>query len=43
MVSGRQNAGFTGSSAPPSVEEEENEDTEPRCSFCEAPFPNIDA
>ncbi|XP_063626052.1 histone-lysine N-methyltransferase PRDM16-like isoform X2 [Cydia splendana] len=24
-------------------EDEEREDTEPRCSFCDAPFPNIDA
>ncbi|GBP75227.1 hypothetical protein EVAR_82897_1 [Eumeta japonica] len=24
-------------------EEEEREDAEPRCSFCDAPFPNIDA
>ncbi|XP_053610880.1 histone-lysine N-methyltransferase PRDM16-like isoform X3 [Plodia interpunctella] len=25
------------------AEEEDREDTEPRCSFCDAPFPNIDA
>lgn len=25
-----------------STEEEEREDVEPRCSFCDSPFPNID-
>ncbi|KAL0871268.1 hypothetical protein ABMA27_005023 [Loxostege sticticalis] len=29
-------------SSQPAPEEEEREDAEPRCSFCDAPFPNID-
>ncbi|XP_030020320.2 transcription factor hamlet isoform X2 [Manduca sexta] len=28
--------------AQPLIEDEEREDTEPRCSYCDAPFPNID-
>ncbi|XP_041982106.1 histone-lysine N-methyltransferase PRDM16-like isoform X2 [Aricia agestis] len=38
---GRENSTVTASV--PKHDEEEREDTEPRCSFCDAPFPNIDA
>ncbi|XP_026321463.1 MDS1 and EVI1 complex locus protein-like isoform X3 [Hyposmocoma kahamanoa] len=37
----RQSFNSSGGSLPP-TEDEEREDAEPRCSFCDAPFPNID-
>lgn len=42
-VAGRQIPGFGNTLPQSSLDDEEREDTEPRCSFCEAPFPNIDA
>ncbi|XP_011547900.3 histone-lysine N-methyltransferase PRDM16 isoform X3 [Plutella xylostella] len=49
-VAGRQSASVNSTSSTESqqrflsiTEEEEREDTEQRCTFCEAPFPNIDA
>ncbi|XP_064073558.1 histone-lysine N-methyltransferase MECOM-like isoform X2 [Vanessa tameamea] len=38
---GREGSSVNSSSSQP--EDEEREDTEPRCSFCDGPFPNIDA
>ncbi|XP_073962070.1 transcription factor hamlet-like isoform X3 [Choristoneura fumiferana] len=41
---GRQGSTLSSSSVSLSLpEDEEREETEPRCSFCDAPFPNIDA
>ncbi|CAG4952165.1 unnamed protein product [Colias eurytheme] len=43
-VSGREGSSVNSSSGSQALtEDEEREDTEPRCSFCDAPFPNIDA
>ncbi|CAK1587033.1 unnamed protein product [Parnassius mnemosyne] len=42
-AAGRDSSNINSSSGSQSVgEEEEREDTEPRCSFCDSPFPNID-
>ncbi|CAH2043788.1 unnamed protein product, partial [Iphiclides podalirius] len=42
-AAGRENSNVEPSSASQTLaEEEEREDTEPRCSFCDSPFPNID-
>ncbi|CAH0725700.1 unnamed protein product, partial [Brenthis ino] len=41
--SGRDSANLSSSNSQPLTEDEEREDTEPRCSFCDAPYPNIDA
>ncbi|CAK1555649.1 unnamed protein product [Leptosia nina] len=41
---GREGSSVNSSSGSQALtEDEEREDTEPRCSFCDAPFPNIDA
>lgn len=42
-VTGRDSANLSSSNSQPLTEDEEREDTEPRCSFCDAPYPNIDA
>ncbi|XP_045488833.1 histone-lysine N-methyltransferase PRDM16 isoform X2 [Pieris rapae] len=41
---GREGSSVNSSSGSQALtEDEEREDTEPRCSYCDAPFPNIDA
>lgn len=44
ILAGRQGSTVSSPSVSLSLpEDEEREETEPRCSFCDAPFPNIDA
>lgn len=44
FLAGRQGSTVSSPSVSLSLpEDEEREETEPRCSFCDAPFPNIDA
>ncbi|XP_039756253.1 histone-lysine N-methyltransferase PRDM16-like isoform X1 [Pararge aegeria] len=40
---GREGSSVHSSSSQPLTEDEEREETEPRCSFCDAPYPTIDA
>ncbi|XP_023942425.2 histone-lysine N-methyltransferase PRDM16 [Bicyclus anynana] len=39
----REGSSANSSSTQPLTEDEEREETEPRCSFCDAPYPTIDA